>query len=160
MGVNTMGRYDKMEQTYKQYQDIRLRYETRESKREQEMNEANYQIMKDMLKEAGFSLQIKDHVMTLSVIPLSYARSRTRNAGRRHKHVWDPERSTVIRYSDIVRMLESMTDREICEKIRMPESTYYRHKKVLMQSSYYQTLDRNRLDDLDYLQSVKDNRVF
>ena len=57
-------------------------------------------------------------------------------------------------------MMQSLKDKEIAEKINMPIATYYRHKKRLTSSAYYTALDQNKLDDMQYLQSVSGNLLF
>lgn len=57
-------------------------------------------------------------------------------------------------------MMQIMTDREIAERINMPIATFYRHKKIMKSSSYYKTLDKNKMDDLEYLKSVDGNLMF
>ena len=53
-----------------------------------------------------------------------------------------------------------MTDQQIADKIGMKIATYYRHKKKLRESKYFKELDQNRLDDREYLESLKGNLVF
>ena len=57
-------------------------------------------------------------------------------------------------------MMQIMTDRETAERINMPIATFYRHKKIMKSSSYYKTLDKNKMDDLEYLKSVDGNLMF
>jgi len=60
-------------------------------------------------------------------------------------------------YSDVVLMLQSMTDQEIMEHIGIKYATYYRHKKKLLESEYYKFTDKNRLTDELYLQGEELN---
>lgn len=97
-----------------------------------------------------------------------------RGAGRRKKIVRDSNTMETItvydglsyqsekiwKYSDITLMLQTMTDKQICEKIGMPPTTYYRHKKELKNSSYFKVLDKNRLEDKEYLESIDGNVPF
>ena len=53
-----------------------------------------------------------------------------------------------------------MKDEEIIEKIQMKPATFYRHKKEMRETTYYKSLDRNRLGDLEYLKSVEGDFMF
>ena len=57
-------------------------------------------------------------------------------------------------------MMQTMKDQEIANKIGMPIATYYRHKKTLKDSYYFKSLDLNKLQDKEYLESVSDNLIF
>ena len=35
-----------------------------------------------------------------------------------------------------------------------------RHKKIMMESNYYKSLDKKKFEDLDYLKSVDGDRIF
>lgn len=90
---------------------------------------------------------------------------------------------TIFYYSDVLFLLQRMTDTEVMKKLSgkyrkrqiekkyrtlnfvpepspMAPATYYRHKKRMMESSWYKSLDKNRLDDLDYLHSVPGDDAF
>lgn len=57
-------------------------------------------------------------------------------------------------------MAQSMNDKELFEYLGMPRPTFYRHKKKLLESSYFEQLDRTRFEDLDYLRSVPGDTYF
>ena len=44
-----------------------------------------------------------------------------------------------------------MSDLEIMKELNVPKSTYYRHKKAMLESEYYKELDKERLSDEEYL---------
>lgn len=90
---------------------------------------------------------------------------------------------TIFYYSDVLFLLQQMTDTEVMKKLSgryrkrqiekgyrtlkyvpepssMAPATFYRHKKRMMESSWYKSLDKNRLDDLDYLHSVPGDDAF
>ncbi|MCI5727793.1 MAG: hypothetical protein MR274_09860 [Clostridium sp.] len=53
-----------------------------------------------------------------------------------------------------------MKNQELADKIAMPIATFYRYKKALKESDYYNSLDLNRLRDKEYLESVPGNYNF
>ena len=57
-------------------------------------------------------------------------------------------------------MAQSMNDKELFEYLSMLRPTFYRHKKKLLESSYFEQLDRTRFEDLDYLRSVPGDTYF
>lgn len=139
-----------------------LTYKVVDSEFFKEQNGQNYAKIKEMLKEVGIYLDITDNVLYLGIMQDIYNKCKTRNAGRRMNTFQNDRKKNnkCYRYADIVFMLQNMTDKKICEKIKIPQATYYRHKKRLLESDYYKSLDVNKLNDKKYLQSVDGNRVF
>lgn len=82
-----------------------------------------------------------------------------RGAGRREKFIHKQD-CTGVNYSDIVLMMNNMTDKQICEELNLKPATYYRRKKIMKESEYFQTLDPEKLSDPEYLKSHKGNRNF
>lgn len=115
-----------------------------------------------LLADVGVKLVIKerpDFNLLRIIVDNDYTNKKTRKAGRKAKTstytVCDGiERA--YKYSDIVYMMQTMTDKAIAIKIDMPIATYYRHKRKLMQSQYYQQLDPNKMSDELYLKNMLD----
>ena len=142
--------------------NLRLRYTVIEEDYYKEQNKQNYDQIKKLLEEVGVFLDVSNGELYLSVVYDIYNGVKKRNAGRRRSVFRDENQKNYIHYTyaDIVFMLQSMTDKEICEKTGIPQATFYRHKKRLKESLYYKSLDMNRLNDKKYLQSVSGNFAF
>ncbi len=82
-----------------------------------------------------------------------------RGAGRREKFIHKQD-CTVVCYSDIVLMMNTMTDKQICEELDIKPATYYRKKKIMKESEYFKTLDPEKSCDPEYLESHKGNICF
>ena len=129
------------------------------------MNAQNFEKMKEALAAVGIRLNVEEGELSLSIYPEGYIRTKDRNAGRRKKSVWNQEeckkgKYELYKYSDIVLMMQTMKDQELADKIGMPIATFYRHKRVLRESEYYNSLDLNRLRDKEYLDGVTGNYSF
>lgn len=139
-----------------QYGSVFLTYEVKDS--DIKKNAEKLEQMKKALDKVGFSLNVDHNILSIYMRVHDYAASTTRNAGRKKSKV--KVNDGTIFYSDIVYMMQTMTDKEISDKINMKIATYYRHKKELKESNYYRFLDKNKLNDLDYLQSANWNFPF
>lgn len=156
-------KYYERDKREKEYENLRLCYEVKDSKLHKKQNEENFDTVKKLLKEVGVWLDIKDGEMYISIFASQFLRAKNRYAGRRDKICSYHDKNGKIefyRYSDIVFMLQTMTDKEIAEKIDMKIATYYRHKKKLKESEYFKSLDLNRLQDKNYLESQERNFAF
>lgn len=140
--------------------NLSLIYQLKENRTYSKHNAENYEEIKALLKSVGVSLTVNDNVLNLSFYGETFLNKTKRSAGRKKTLVWNGETRRLWRYSDIVYMLQFMNDKEICDKIEMSPSTYYRHKKTLKDSDYYKSLDLNKLCDKEYLESVDLNRAF
>lgn len=140
-----------------------LHYMITEKELYKKQNHQNYEQIKKLLEEVGVILDVDDGKLSLSIFQDTYNEIRKRNAGRRRNIIFRDENHDYdhrYTFADIIYMSQSMTDKEICEKIGIPQATFYRHKKRLKDSSYFKSLDRNRLNDMEYLQSVDGNLSF
>lgn len=70
------------------------------------------------------------------------------------------KKQTGVKFSDVVLMQQSMTSKEIAEKLGLSSSSYTRHNRKMKNSYYYKQLDQSRLNDEEYLQSVDGNSDF
>lgn len=151
---------NKKERNQKRYNDIaklKICYKVEEDDNKPE----DFEKMKYILEQVGIILKKNKDELTIEVLESKYIRRNFRNAGRKTKTVQRKDNFKSYRYSDIIYMMNMMTDKEIMKKIGMPViSTYYRHKKEMMNSLYYKNIDKNKLDDLAYLETVEDNEVF
>ena len=160
-----MSRYESERKAMKEYGDCRLHYVIVSPERAVESNAKNFEKMKEALDAVGIWLDIDDDNLFLSINSGKYIRTKGRNAGRSKKLVRNMEKklgdkNIFFRYSDIVLRMQTMKDQELADEIGMPIATFYRHKKVLKDSKYYQSLDLNRLRDKEYLESVPGNYSF
>lgn len=48
-----------------------------------------------------------------------------------------------VKCAEVLMMLETMSDYEIMEKLKMKKATYYRHKKAMLESEWYREHGRN-----------------
>lgn len=161
-----MRSFNSQEKTKKEYSDCRLRYKLApEDDTFWDLNRKNYAKMKEALEAVGIWLNIENDELSLSILPTSYLRTRDRNAGRRTTVVLKKENNTngsyeLYKYADIVLLMQTMKDQEIADKLGMPIATYYRHKKKMKESTYFKSLDLNRLRDKEYLESISGNYCF
>lgn len=161
-----MRRYEAEAKAKEEYGNCRLRYKLDTSDDLfWDMNRENYEKMKEALEAVGIWFDVEDDVLNLSIYPEGYIRTKERHAGRRKKAAWNQEERKkgnyeIYKYSDIVLMMQTMKDQDIADKIEMPIATFYRHKKSLKESKYYQSLDLNRLREKEYLESVPGNYAF
>lgn len=156
-------KYYERDKREKDYENLRLCYEVKDSQLHKKQNEENFDTVKKLLEEVGVWLDIKDGKMYISIFASQFLRAKNRYAGRRDKICSYHDKNGKIkfyRYSDIVFMLQTMTDKEIAEKIDMKIATYYRHKKKLKESEYFKSLDLNKLQDKNYLESQEKNFSF
>ena len=141
---------------YDQYGTVYLTYEVTAS--DVKKNAEKLELMKDALAKVGFSLTLDHNILGIYMKIHDYATTTTRNAGRRKSLT--RVNDNFLRYSDVILMMQTMTDKEISEKIHMKIATYYRHKKAMKESRYFSSLDKNKLDDMEYLKSVKGDLIF
>ena len=131
-------------------------------------NKKNFAEISAPLSRVGVYLNVYEYddgannYLTLAVNKDTYDRVTKREAGRRRKFIPNPETGADLRYSDVIYMLQTMSGKKVAEELQMSLSTFNRHKKKMLNSVYYKNLDRNRLNDLDYLNSVTTglNRYF
>lgn len=154
--------------------DLTLRYTVKSHPYYEEINRKNFEAVQKALDDVGVYISLDDNELYITIMEDSYLHKKKRNAGRRKIIVSDPTAQEELdlyngktltidrtwKYSDVVFMLQTMTDKQICEKIGMAQATYYRHKRELKNTDYYKLLDQNKLTDKDYLESVKGNYPF
>lgn len=127
----------------------------------EELNsEKEYREMKELLANVGILMHKFDDQLSLIVLS-EYYDLKSRGAGRHDKFFYkDKEKSDVYHYSDIIYMQQSMKNKDIIALLKIPSATFSRHLKRMKESYYYKTLDKTRLNDIDYLKSVKGNFMF
>lgn len=123
--------------------------------RKKKQGEGSLKLITELMAEAGFILEIQNDELTITVDGEKLSRVKHSMAGR-------PKKAGEYRFSDIVPMMQTMTDKEIAEKIGMPMATYYRHKKALKNSLFYRSLDKKpeKLIDSTYLETIQGNEYF
>ena len=160
-----MGRSTSEAKIKKKFDNALVRYDISEREEDIQKNRESLPKFQEILKKAGIHFIVKDNQLTLYLVPESYTRNQTRYAGvRRHQIEKEKGKAkdeyNVYRYSDIVYMMQSMSDMEIKDTIEMSHATYYRHKKALLESNYWRLLDKERLNDEKYLREQPFNRAF
>ncbi len=123
-------------------------------------NMEDAQEIKEILYKHGIIFELDDEEISIYIERKTYNKINNRNAGRKRTHKRTPDGKDFLYYSDIVSMMQSMTDLEIMEYTKIPPATYNRHKKTMMQSPYYKRLDKNRLWDTKYLKSMELDQIF
>ena len=151
--------FDKKAKAKEKYDNCMLMYELSPTLRNNKNNKENLPKMQELLATIGVRLTVEDGLLMMNVNPFLYARTVTRYAGR-HKKAVKKSKYEAYRYSDIVFMLQDMKDKEIAKAIGMPIATFYRHKKNMRESTYYEVLDLKKVKDKAYLESIPYNHVF
>ena len=133
-----------------------LHYKIEDAPHCENHNERSFDTIKEMLERVGVNLEKDDDSLFISINSQKYAAAARTYAGRGRRFAYPENGYKAYTYSDIVYMLNSMSNDEIASKIDMPIATFYRHKKRLVNSDYYKALDMSRLDDIEYLKSCRD----
>lgn len=154
-----MDKFNANRNAEKKYDNLFLRYDLNSNQEFEKVNNANLDKVQNALKDVGVFLDVKDNVLRLSINSISYNSNKTRYAGRRKK-VFRNDNEGYYKYSDVVYMMQSMKDNDIADTIGIPIATYRRHKKEMLESEYYQTLDKNKLHDKEYLDTHEGNYNF
>ena len=121
-------------------------------------NADNFPVMQQVLRDAGVCIDLYDNLLVIRINGVQYRINRTRFAGRGKQYAQID--GDLCQYSDVVWMSLTMQDKQIADKIGMKIATYYRHKKKMRESDYYKSLDRNRINDREYLRSVPGDYLF
>lgn len=126
----------------------------------EKFNEKNLPVVIDALKAIHINLTVTDNELSLFIPASYYNEYHNRNAGR-HKKIMSKngEYQTYdiygrkkeffagekLMYSDMVPLMLRLSDATIIKRLNIPRATYYRHKKMLMASSYYQNIEKDKL---------------
>lgn len=158
-----MSRYNTENKIRTQFEGCYLSYKLdRSDERSYFLHQDNYKVMKDALEAVGVYLDVSDDELRLSINPEQYANIKCRYAGRTKKYVWksDNFEDGFYKYSDLVLMLQTMNDKDIYEKLGISSATFYRRKRTMINSTFYQALDPNRMNDKKYLENMPGNYAF
>ena len=150
-----MYRFEKYESNCNKYSDIKITINISGC-----YNSNKYNILKVALEDSGFIFEIKDNTLLLGISESKYVRNKYRNAGRNMKPILRKDNFLPYRYSDIIYLLNSYTDKYIYTKLKISSATYYRHKREMINSDYYKNLDSNYITDLSYLENLPNNNIF
>jgi len=117
-----------------------------------------FEAAKDALKAVGVDLSYNDGRLSMRMDSEMYLNVATRKAGPKSKKILSPSyqdnKGHTMYYSDVLIMMQNMSDAEIIRELKVPKATYYRHKKAMLESEYYKELDKTRLDDEEYLKEA------
>ena len=128
---------------------------------ELERNIEDAKLIQDILFKHGVFFSMNDNEINIYINHKDYNRINSRNAGRKRKLQKRADGSgDCYYYSDIVHMMQSMTDLEIIAHTGIAPATYNRHKKVMVNSPYYKMIDMKRAGSLEYLKSVELDQRF
>ena len=126
----------------------------------EKFNEKNLPIIIEALKAIHINLSIEENELSLFIPASYYNECHNRNAGRHKKimsrtgeyetyELFGKRKSFFsgekLMYSDIVPLMLKKSDADIIKQLNIPRATYYRHKKILMDSSYYQSIEKDKL---------------
>ena len=143
---------------YTKYIGAKLEYKlaAKQDTLSKKWNDENLDVIADALDRAGILLKVADDKITIEIDSDKYISSSIRNAGAKDNKIVFPNnkygcKGDTVQYSDIVYMMNDMTDKEIMTALHIPYATYYRHKKVLLNSDYYDTIDQKKTGNLEYL---------
>ena len=140
---------------------LMLHYHVSESDKTNMMNIINLKKIQSLVGSLGVALELDKDDLYISVDANVLSFKKKRNAGNKRKKVKSGNlEKPFIRYSDIVYRFSYMSDAAIMKEIGMAKATYYRHKKTLIRSDYYKSLDKSRISDKGYLEGIDGNRTF
>ena len=115
---------------------------------EPEENVQAFEEMQETLAQVGVDIFLTNGYLILSKSDTKYKEKTSRGAGMKRTAKW----CSII---DVLIMLQTMTDKQIYTEIEMSPATYYRHKKAMLESDIYHSLDTGRINDMDYLQELR-----
>lgn len=123
----------------------------------EKFNEKFLPIITEALSDIHINFSVKDNELSLFIPASYYNEYHKRNAGRRRKimsktgtyesyeingHKKSYFSGDKLTYADILPLLLTRSDADIIKELNIPRATYYRHKKNLLESRYYTTLDK------------------
>ena len=106
-----------------------LHYKIEDAPHCENHNERSFDTIKEMLERVGVNLEKDDDSLFISINSQKYAAAARTYAGRGRRFAYPKNEYKAYTYSDIVYMLNSMSNDEVAAKIDMPIATFYRHKK-------------------------------
>ena len=148
---------------------LSLSYQIAEDKFQKMMNQESFQRIKELLSDVGVNLRVdmENSTLRLSINGSKYYRVVKRGAGSCSHAVHAPkdlspnDGTNFCTYADVVYLLSSgLNNTQLRDKLKMSNGSYWRHKRNMVQSIYYKSLDKERLGDLDYLRGLPGNRYF
>ena len=149
----------------------------------EKFNEKFLPIVTEALKSIHINLTVTDNELSLFIPASYYNEYHKRNAGRRKKimsksgqyesyelngHVKTFYSGDKLMYSDMLPLILTKSDAEIIRELNIPRATFYRHKKALLNSRYYQLVDNAHLtkefalspEAADYYKSIEGDMSF
>jgi len=133
-------------------------------------NAESFEVVKAALAKVGVCIELNENSsreidsyrLSIKIDPDSYLEANMRFAGPKVKGFRFPDNEfglsgDYVYYSDVIFMLQTMNDKEVMDALGIKYASYYRHKKKMLESDYYQMADKNRLMDPDYLKGAELN---
>jgi hypothetical protein len=126
----------------------------------EKFNEKFLPVIIEALNSIHINMTVTENELSLFIPASYYNEYHKRNAGRRRKimsktgeyETYELNGRTKtfysgdkLMYSDVLRLLLTKGDTEIIRELNIPRATYYRHKKVLLNSRYYLAIDKEHL---------------
>ncbi|MBR4146094.1 MAG: hypothetical protein IKU06_11660 [Lachnospiraceae bacterium] len=126
----------------------------------EKFNEKNLPIIIEALNDIHINLTVNEGELSLFIPASYYNEYHKRNAGRRRKvmsktgqyesYEINGRKKTFysgekLTYADMLTLLQTHSDASLIKELNIPRATYYRHKKVMLDSKYYASLDQKYL---------------
>lgn len=127
----------------------------------EKFNEKYLPIVIGALNDIHINLTVTEEGELSLFIPASYYNEyHKRNAGRRRKimsetgvyekyeingHIKTFYSGKKLTYATFLTLMLTKSDAAIMKELNIPRATYYRHKKALLESKYYTSLDNDKL---------------
>ena len=149
----------------------------------EKFNEKFLPVIIEALNSIHINMTVTENELSLFIPASYYNEYHKRNAGRRRKimsksgeyesYEFNGHKKTFysgekLMYSDVLPLMLTKNDTEIIRELNIPRATYYRHKKTLLASRYYQSIDKEYLtkdfalspEAADYYKSIPGNMSF
>lgn len=137
-----------------------IKYTIQDAPGFEKFNEKFLPVVIEALNSIHINLSVTENELSLFIPASYYNEYHKRNAGRRRKimskngeyesyelngHIKTFYSGEKLMYSDILPLLLTKSDAEIIKELKIPRATYYRHKKALLASRYYNSIDKEYL---------------
>lgn len=151
------------EEKFRKYLGTRVSFKL--DQKSQNVNPEALKKLTEALDHVGIDLRTNNNSLEIEIDSDKYLKACTRYAGpKEKKRRFETNnvglKGDVAQYSDIITMMQTMTDKEIMTELNMPYATYYRHKKAMMESEYYKSLDLSKIKEEGYLDTIFFDEAF
>ena len=160
-----------------------IKYTVQDAPGFEKFNEKFLPVITEALNSIHINFSVTENELSLFIPASYYNEYHKRNAGRRRKimsktgeyetyelngHTKTFYSGEKLMYSDVLPLILTKGDAEIIRELKIPRATYYRHKKQLLESRYYQSIDKEHLskefalspDSAEYYKSLPSDFSF